>query len=98
MWHPFKRPPEAPRVVKRLEDLELRSNDLEDSIEKVLYQQGRMMGKINARHKQTLQDAEAALEAAPIDPRTQGDPNNVLPQAFDPKAELRARARELRRR
>jgi len=98
MWNPFKRPPDPPRLVRRIEVLELRSADLEDSIEKVLYQQTKMMGKINARHKKTLEAAEAALEATGGDPMTPGSPNNIGAFPVDPKAELRARANELRRR
>jgi len=99
MWHPFRKPPPAPpRVIKRIEELEIRANDLEDTIEKVLYQQTRMMGKLNARHKKTLQAAEEALEAASTDPTAPHMGNEVLPFRGDPKAELRARARELRSR
>jgi len=98
MWNPFKRPPDPPRLVRRIEMLEIRSADLEDSIEKVLYQQTKMMGKINARHKKTLAAAEAALEADGDAPPMLGDPNNVARLMGDPKAELRARANELRRR
>jgi len=77
--------------------LEIRSADLDDSIEKVMYQQTKMMGKINARHKKTLAAAEAALEAIPGDPTAPNDPNNVGPFLHDPKADLRQRAALLRR-
>jgi len=98
MWNPFKRPPDPPRLVRRIELLEIRSADLEDSIEKVLYQQTKMMGKINARHKKTLEAAEAALEASGGDPTAPNMGNDVAPLRIDPKAELRARAAQLRSR
>lgn len=101
MRNPFRRP-DHPRLIKRTENLELRCTDLEDSIEKVLYQQTRLLGKINARHKKQLQEAEAALD--PPDELTppQGDLNGLtafsgLPNR-DLKAHLRAQAAQLRRR
>jgi len=99
MWNPFRRPSDPPRLLKRIENLELRSADLEDTIEKVMHQQTRMMGKINARHKQTLADAEAALEAAPAPSAAPAPPNDVAPSPFayrDAKAEMRAQAALLR--
>jgi len=98
MWNPFKSPPVPRSWAKRLENLELRSNELEDSIEKVLYQQTKMMGKINARHKQTLAAAEEALEAAPIDPTAPTMGNELAFNHNDPKAQMRAQAAMLRRR
>jgi len=98
MWNPFRRPPDPPRLVRRIEMLEIRSADLEDSIEKVLYQQTKMMGKINARHKKTLEAAEAALEASGGDPTAPNIGNDALPFQRDSKASLRAAANELRRR
>ena len=98
MWTPFRRAPDPPRLVKRIELLELRSNDLEDSIEKVLYQQTRMMGKVNARHKKTLELAEAALEAPEPAPPELRDPNGIMLPQGDLKSYLRAQAAQLRRR
>jgi len=97
MRNPFKRPPAPPRLVKRIENLELRANDLEDSIEKVLYQQTRMMGKVNARHKKQLDAAEAALEAPDPGPALT-DPNGLTFPAPDLKTHLRQQAALLRRR
>jgi len=101
MRNPFKRTPEPPALRRRVELLEIRSNDLEDSIEKVLYQQTRMMGKVNARHKKQLDAAEAALEApeVPAGPALT-DPNGYLTTApqGDLKTYLRQQAALLRRR
>jgi len=98
MRNPFKRPPDPPRLVKRIEDLELRSTDVEDSIEKVLYQQSRLLGKINARHKRQLADAEQALDPPELTPELR-NPNGLLPPPQgDLKAYLRQQAAQLRRR
>jgi len=92
--NPFRRSPDPPRLIKRIENLELRANDLEDSIEKVLYQQTRMMGKVNARHKKTLEAAEAALDPPELLPPN-GQPT---PPPGDLKSYLRQQAALLRRR
>ena len=97
--NPFRRSPDPPRLVKRVENLEIGAADIEDTIEKVLYQQQRILGKVNARHKRELKSAEIALdEPQDVDP-TQGDLLNglTLPHR-DLKAQLRQRANELRRR
>jgi len=62
LWKPFRKP-DPPRLVKRIEALELGALDTEDSIEKVLYQQQRLLGKITARQKKEIQQAELALDA-----------------------------------
>jgi len=54
-----------------------------------------MMGKISARHKKTLAAAEDALEASPDSAQIPLG-NDAVPFLGDPKAELRARARQLR--
>jgi len=95
MRNPFRRP-DPPRVTKRCEDLELRCTDIEDSIEKVLYQQSRILGKVNARHKRELKDAELQLdiehELAPPTAQVNG---LTLPTG-DLKAHLRQRVAQLR--
>jgi len=96
-YRPFRKP-DPPRLVKRIERLELRSMDAEDSIEKVLYQQQRLLGKITARQKKELQQAELALDAPQDVAPTQGDVNGLSLPHRDLKAQLRARANELRRR
>jgi len=97
LWHPFRKP-EPPRLIKRIVELELRAQDTEDSIEKVLYQQQRLLGKITARQKKELQQAELALDAPQDVPTSQGDVNGLTLPHRDLKAQLRARANELRRR
>lgn len=84
--------------MKRVEDLELRSADVEDSIEKVLYQQSRLLGKLTSRYKKEIAASEAALDAPPEIPATPYDPNNVTPPQGDLKAHLRQRAAMLRSR
>jgi len=96
MQNPFKRTPEPPALRRRVEMLEIRSNDLEDSIEKVLYQQTKMMGKINARHKSMLAKAEEALENPEVP--AMPDPNGLTFPPSDLKAQLRHQAAMLRRR
>jgi len=96
MRNPFKRTPEPPLLRRRVELLEIRSNDLEDSIEKVLYQQTKMMGKINARHKSMLAAAEEALENPLPEPGAAVDGLAFPPRDF--KAQLRQQAALLRRR
>jgi len=97
MRNPFKRIPEPPALRRRVEMLEIRSNDLEDSIEKVLYQQTKMMGKINSRHKAMLQKAEEALEN-PVEPVAAAPNDGLTFPPSDLKAQLRAQAAMLRRR
>jgi len=97
MRNPFKRTPEPPALRRRVEMLEIRSNDLEDSIEKVLYQQTKMMGKINARHKSMLQKAEEALEN-PVEPVAAAAVDGLTFPPSDLKSQLRAQAAMLRRR
>jgi len=98
MWHPFRKP-EAPRLIKRISLLEVRATDVEDIVEKILYQQNKLMGKINARHKKQIEAAAAALEGSEdiTTPNANGL-NFPAPQGGDLKAHLRARANELRRR
>jgi len=92
MW-PFRKREKSPRVLKRLEELELRSTDMEDSMEKLLHQQHRIIAKVNARHRMAIKELEDA-DDIPSLPQS----NDQLPMFADPKAELRARARQLRER
>jgi len=99
MRNPFKTPTNAPkRVIKRLEHLELAMTDVEDTIEKVLYQQTRLLGKVNARYKRELKDAEAMLDESQEVSPPQGQYNGLIASGHDLKAELRQRAAQLRRR
>jgi len=96
MWNPFRQPV-APRITKRFEQLELELNDVQDTIEKVLYQQKRILGKVNARHKRDLQDADSQLdiEEQIVPPTFNG--MTFPPPHGDPKALMRQQAAELRR-
>jgi len=95
-WNPWRKP-DPPRLVKRIVELELRAQDTEDSIEKVLYQQQRLLGKITARQKKEIQQAELALdEPNGVTPAPGDQPGLGLPHR-DLKAQLRQRANELRR-
>jgi len=96
-YRPFRKP-DPPRLTKRIELLELRSTDQEDSIEKLLYQQSKLLGKINARHKKQLEEAEAALEGAEDIPATPFNGMTLPPPQGDLKAHLREKAAQLRRR
>jgi len=100
MRNPFKRASDPPRLVKRIEQLEITAADVEDTIEKVLYQQQRILGKVNARHKRELKEAEIALDGPEGPPPMQGDPNGMAQPYMqgDLKAHLRAQAAQLRRR
>jgi len=95
MWF---RKPENPRLVKRMSLLEVRSTDIEDIVEKILYQQNKLMGKINARHKKQIEAAAAALEGGSEDFNGLTFPTPHTAPQGDLKAHLRARANELRRR
>jgi len=95
VW-PFKKTPEPPKTLRRLQDLEVRMTDQEDGLEKLLHQQSRIIGKMNKRHQMALKELE---DDAP--PDGNGASVTVPPQEElqfnrDPKAALRARARELR--
>jgi len=96
VWLPFRKP-EPPRLIKRIEQLELRSMDVEDSIEKVLYQQQRLLGKITARQKKEIVQAELALDAPQDTSPPQDQLNGLTLPHRDLKAQLRQRANELRR-
>jgi len=98
MWNPFRKP-DPPRLIKRVELLELRCTDTEDSLEKILYQQSKLLGKINARHKKQLEEAQIALEGVDDLPPPLATPVNGLPTTLPPgdlKAQLRQRAAQLR--
>jgi len=97
MWHPFKKP-DPPRLIKRVELLELRCTDTEDSLEKILYQQSKLLGKINARHKKQLEEAQIALEGVDDLPAVPFNGMTLPPPQGDLKAHLRAQAAQLRRR
>jgi len=97
-WYRPSRTPDPPRLIKRIVELELRAQDVDDTIEKVLYQQQRLVGKITARQKKQIQQAELALDAPEDVTPTQGDVNGLTLPHRDLKAQLRARANELRRR
>jgi len=97
MWNPFRQP-DPPRLIKRIELLELRSTDIEDLVEKLLYQQSKLLGKINARHKKQLEQAELALEGAEDLPTPSFNGMSPAAPQGDPKAHLRAQAAQLRRR
>jgi len=95
MWTPFRKP-DPPRLIKRVELLELRCTDTEDSLEKLLYQQSKLLGKINARHKKQLEEAQMALEGVDDIPPPMGQPNGIPFPHGDLKAHLRQRAAQLR--
>jgi len=97
MRNPFRKP-DAPRLVKRIELLELRCTDNEDSVEKLLYQQSKLLGKINARHKKQLLEAQEALEGAQDLPDPAFNGLTLPPPQGDLKAHLRLQAAQLRRR
>jgi len=97
MWHPFRKP-DHPRLIKRIELLELRCTDNEDSVEKLLYQQSKLLGKINARHKKQLEEAQDALAGADDLPPVPFNGMTFPAPQGDLKAHLRAKANELRRR
>jgi len=97
MWNPFQKPETPRRLTKRIELLELRATDQEDSIEKLLYQQSKLLGKINARHKKQLEQAELALEGAEDIPAVPFNGMTLPAPTGDLKAHLRQKAAELRR-
>jgi len=72
--------------------------DVEDTIEKVLYQQSRILGKVNARHKREIKDAEIQLDLVDEITPPQDQLNGLTLPHRDLKAQLRQRANELRRR
>lgn len=96
-WNPFRKP-DPPRLIKRVELLELRCTDNEDSVEKLLYQQSKLLGKINARHKKQLEEAQDALAGADDIPAVPFNGMTLPAPQGDLKAHLRAKAAELRRR
>jgi len=87
-----------PRLIKRIELLELRSTDVEDLVEKLLYQQSKLLGKINARHKKQLAQAELALDGADDLPAAPFNGLTLPAPQGDLKAHLRLQAANLRRR
>jgi len=94
-WNPFRKP-DPPRLIKRVELLELRCTDTEDSLEKILYQQSKLLGKINARHKKQLEEAQIALEGVDDLPPAVAQSNGLQLPHGDLKAHLRQRAAQLR--